>query len=96
MKLNNIVEKPIITEQSMADVHQGKYTFKVNTKASKKEIAQVVQRLFNVQVTNVTTRIMPGKQRRIGRTNKFTKTSSWKKAVVSLEEGQKIDLFEKK
>ena len=95
MKVSKTIEKPIITEKATELASKGKYTFCVVKKASKYAIKQDLQRIFGVDVTSVKTMIMPGKPKRVGKTNRFTKTSSWKKAVVSIKEGQKIDLFEK-
>jgi len=91
MKVSNIVVKPIVTEKSMAHEHEGKYYFMVNTKASKGAIANEIARLYDVEVVSVKTMIMPGKKRRVIGTRKFTKTKKWKKAIVKLKEGQKIE-----
>jgi large subunit ribosomal protein L23 len=95
MSINNVIIKPIITEKSSADAANGKYTFCVNVGASKHAVKHEIQKLFGVDVINVCSMIVPGKKKRIGKTNKFTKTKRWKKALVSLKEGQHIDLFEK-
>ena len=95
MRISSVIEKPIVTEKAVALANQGKCTFRVRLGASKKTIAAEVARLFKVDVREVKTSIVPGKPKRIGRTQRFTKTKKWKKAIVSLKEGQKIDLFEK-
>ena len=64
-------------------------------KASKRSVAQEIERLFSVDVINVNTSVMPGKKRRVLKTRLFNKTGRWKKAMVQLKEGQKIDLVEK-
>lgn len=93
MRLGNIIQKPIITEKSVALTEFDRYTFRVNRKASKGAIATEIETMFNVDVKKVRTMIMPGKKRRIRRTSKFITTQSWKKAIVTLGDGQKIELF---
>jgi len=95
MHINNVIYKAIITEKTTNLASQGKYTFRVRRNASKGKIAQDIHDLFSVDVLQAQTMIMPGKRRRVIRTNRFIKTKSWKKAVVTLKEGQKIDLFDK-
>ncbi|MFZ5424687.1 MAG: 50S ribosomal protein L23 [Patescibacteria group bacterium] len=94
MRLNNVVIKPIVTEKTMALAADGRYVFKVNLKASKNAVAENVAEVYGVNVENVKTLIMPGKKRRISKTNKFTKTKKWKKAVVQLAKGESINLIE--
>ena len=92
MRLSNIIDRPIVTEKSMALGAENRYVFKVNMKASKGSIANEIKRIYDVEVDEVNTMIMPGKKRRIMGTRRFTKTKKWKKAVVKLKEGSKIDL----
>lgn len=89
-----ILKRPIITEKSTQATSKDKFVFEVNRHASKNQIKQAIEENFKVSVTHVNTTIMPGKTRRVGRTRRFTKTSSWKKAIVQLKPGDKIDLFE--
>ncbi len=96
MRLNNIVLKPLITEKNVANNSKlNEYVFKVNYRATKGSIAQQVHELFDVKVTSVRTLILPGKQKRVGKTKQYTKSASWKKAVVRLAPDNKIDLFPK-
>ncbi len=90
-----VIKKPIISEKStaLAEV-AGRYTFEVATRANKQEIKDAVQRLFNVKVREVRTLVMHGKVKRVGRFE--TKRPNWKKALVTLEAGQKIDFFQTK
>ena len=74
---------------------ENKYVFLVNMKASKGAVANEVERIYGVDVESVSTMIMPGKKRRIMRTNKFVKTKKKKKAVVKIKDGQKIELVGK-
>ena len=90
-----IIQRPIISEKStaLAEV-AGKYVFEVAMQSRKEEIRDAVQQLFNVKVKQVRTMIMQGKSKRVGRFE--TKRSNWKKALVTLAEGQKIDFFQAK
>ena len=78
----DIILKPVITEQSTDQLTQGKYTFRVAKDANKLEIADAVEKLFNVEVTKVNTVHVRGRQKRVGRY--VGTTSSWKKAVVTV------------
>ncbi len=90
-----VIRRPIISEKSTALAEVGnRYVFEVSTQANKQEISDAVQRLFNVKVTQVRTMVMHGKTKRVGRFE--TKRSNWKKAIVTLGEGQKIDFFQTK
>lgn len=90
-----VIRRPIISEKSTALAEiGGRYAFEVSVKANKQEIRDAVQRLFNVKVRAVRTMIMHGKVKRVGRFE--TKRSNWKKALVTLAEGQKIDFFQTK
>ncbi len=92
MRVSNIVEKPIMTEKTMALEAEGRYAFRVNLRSSKGSVAKEVNRLYGVDVENVRTMIMPGKKRRIVGTSRFVKTKKWKKAIVKVKPGQKIEL----
>lgn len=88
----DIIIAPLITEKSYAATEQGKYTFKVRRGATKIEIKHSVEKLFNVKVIKVNTMNVKPKRKRLG---KFEgRTSAWKKAVVTLAEGDKIEFFE--
>lgn len=83
MKAEDIIIKPIITEKSNLDMQYGRYTFKVNPKATKIEIAHAVSKLFNVKVLKVNTITVKGKLKRVGRSE--GRTSDWKKAIVTID-----------
>lgn len=90
-----VIKRPIISEKSTALAEiAGKYAFEVAVQANKHEIKDAVQRLFNVKVSAVRTLVMHGKVKRVGRFE--TKRSNWKKAFVTLADGQKIDFFQTK
>ncbi|MDR0286512.1 MAG: 50S ribosomal protein L23 [Clostridiales bacterium] len=82
-----IILRPHITEKSMDDVGDGKYTFAVNLKATKIEIKQAVEKIFNVKVLSVNTMRRKGKKRsqRQGNSMAVGYTSNWKKAIVKID-----------
>ncbi|MDE6091709.1 MAG: 50S ribosomal protein L23 [Ruminococcus sp.] len=89
----DIILKPVITERSMDDLQEGKYTFKVANDANKSEIKKAVEVLFGVKVAKVNTLNCNGKMKRVGRF--YGKTADWKKAIVTLTEDSKaIEFFE--
>ena len=94
MKLaQDIILRPIITEESMMGVSDKKYTFKVAKDANKIEIAKAVETLFGVKVSKVNTMNVRGHLRRQGMNQGYT--ASWKKAIVTLTEDSKtIDFFD--
>ena len=83
MRPEDIIIKPIITEESNAGIQEGKYTFKVNKKATKADIARAVEKLFEVKVLKVNTMTVKGKTKRVG--YHVGKTSDWKKAIVTID-----------
>ncbi len=92
MDARDILIKPIITEKSTDMMSEGKYTFRVPLKANKYQIRDAVEEIFNVKVEAVNTMRMEGKKKRMGRYE--GKRSDWKKAIVTLKEGETIELFE--
>ena len=89
-KYLEILKAPVITEKSENEKANGKYTFKVDSKANKLEIKEAIEKIFNVKVTSIRTMNVKPKKRRVGRYTGLTNRS--KKAIVTLEEGQTIDL----
>ena len=92
MNIYEVLRRPIITEKNTMLGAQGKYAFEVDRRANKNLVKQAVEQIFNVQVTGVNMLSVPGKMKRVGRSRGMT--SSWKKAIVTLESGQRIELFE--
>jgi len=89
----SVILKPLVTEKGSKLREDGnKYLFSVVSDANKIEIKRAVQEIFNVKVKDVQTLVMHGKVKRMGAFQ--GKRPDWKKAVVTLEEGQSIDLFE--
>jgi len=89
----NIIIRPLLTEKTISKTAQNKYTFQVDLHANKIEIGDAVQRIFNVKVEKVNTLRVRGKTRRLGRFPEGTK-SAWKKAIVTLKAGDRIEVFE--
>jgi large subunit ribosomal protein L23 len=88
-----IIIKPLISEKSTDfRAKEDKYAFKVDIKANKPEIKNAVEELFKVNVVGVHTMIIHGKVKRMGRFE--GKRANWKKAIVSLKKGEKIEFFE--
>jgi large subunit ribosomal protein L23 len=89
----DIIIRPIITEKSMRDMEENKYTFAVDKSANKIEIKRAVEELFDVKVEKVNVINYTGKIRRMGRN--VGRKPNWKKAFVKLKEGSKrIEFFE--
>jgi large subunit ribosomal protein L23 len=92
-RLYDIIKRPLLTEKSTSiSEKQNSYVFEVAACADKIEIKEAVEKLFNVKVRNINTMVMHGKMKRVGRHQ--GRRSKWKKAIVTLNEGQKIQLFE--
>ena len=83
MRPEDIIIRPIITEKSNDGLQEGKYTFEVNKKATKIDIARAVEKLFEVKVLKVNTITVKGKEKRVGRN--VGKTSDWRKAIVTID-----------
>ena len=87
-----VLLRPIVTEKTTLLTGLDKYVFEVDIRANKNQIKEAVQLAFNVRVVDVNTMKMKGKQKRFGR--KVTPRPDWKKAIVTLVPGDKIELFE--
>ncbi len=93
MGVHDIIISPLVTEKSTTQREgQNQYSFKVNKRANKIEIREAVERLFKVKVREVRTTTIRGKVKRLGR--RFGKRPDWKKAIVTVKEGDRIDFFE--
>jgi large subunit ribosomal protein L23 len=94
-KIQDVIVRPLITERSTRLKEQGKYSFEVHPNATKQEIRQAVETVFKkekVEVVKVNTINVPGKIRRVGRN--VSNAYRWKKAIVTVKPGQKIEFFE--
>jgi len=87
-----IIIRPLITEKNTNWMMFNKYSFEVERNATKPQIKRAIENIFSVTVTKVHTMNVRGKRRRRGR--EFGYTRDWKKAIVTLVEGDRIDLFE--
>lgn len=94
MKAEQVLKRPIILSEKAALEKEelNKFYFEVDRGATKLDIKAAVEELFQVKVLDVNTLIMRGKMRRMGRGH--AKTKNWKKAIVTLPEGETIDFFE--
>lgn len=91
MDTYHIIKRPLRTEKSVADGEKtNSYHFEVDLKANKIQIKQAVEKFFNVKVDDVRTLVKKGKQKRVRL--KVGRTKDWKKAIVTLKEGNSIDL----
>lgn len=86
--------KPHVTEKTLKEAANSRYTFIVGKTSDKGQIARVISSLYKVTVKRVQTTLIPTKRRRIGVTAKRTDSAPQKKATVILVKGQKIDLYE--
>ncbi|TRZ95259.1 MAG: 50S ribosomal protein L23 [Dehalococcoidia bacterium] len=92
MHLYEVLRRPLVTEKTTLLQEQNRYAFEVARKAAKPQIKEAVEAAFKVKVAKVNVMTVPGKMKRIGRRQVLT--PSWKKAVVTLEPGGKIEFFE--
>ena len=91
--IHEVILRPVVTEKSTDQLDRNHaYTFVVEKGANKHEIAQAVESLFNVNVRSVRTMQYRGKERRVGK--HVGRRAAWKKAVVTLREGDTIEIFE--
>jgi len=93
LHLYDIIRRPVVTEKSdkLADEHNV-YVFEVDMRANKEQVKAAVESIFDVNVERVRTAVMPLKMGRRMR-KEYTRRSAWKKAFVTVQPGQNIDLF---
>ncbi|HID94548.1 MAG TPA: 50S ribosomal protein L23 [Candidatus Latescibacteria bacterium] len=93
MDLRRIIRRPVVTEKAMVlRDSENKYIFEVEKRANKIQIKKAVEAIFNVSVEEVRTVSVHGKPKRLGRFQ--GRRSDWKKAIVTLKEGSRIEFFE--
>lgn len=93
MNMHDVIQQPIVTEKSaIAREEANIATFRVDPAATKNEIRQAVETLFEVKVERVRTMNQPGKKKRVGK--HIGRKPAWKKAIVELAEGHTIEYFE--
>ena len=89
----DIIRKPVISERSMADAENKKYTFKVDVRANKTQVRDAVEEIFDVEVKKVNIMNVKGKKKRMGRTKGMT--AATKKAIVTLtDDSKEIEFFQ--
>jgi large subunit ribosomal protein L23 len=92
MDVRQVILEPVVSEKSYALMADGKYTFRVDDRAHKTQIARAVEEIFDVRVAAVRTAKVRSKPKRRGLHS--GRTRSWKKAIVQLAPGDRIELFE--
>jgi large subunit ribosomal protein L23 len=92
MQLFEVIRRPLVTEKNTILQSGGKYGFEVDRDATKDEIKKAVEKAFKVSVTAVNVMSVRGQEKRVGR--KQMPGSPWKKAIVTLKAGEKIQIFE--
>ena len=91
MHIRDVIVAPVITEKSHLSLEHGKYTFKVAARATKIDVRNAVEKIFDVDVDKINIQNNRAKRKTFGR---YVGTSTaWKKAVVTVKKGQKIDQF---
>jgi large subunit ribosomal protein L23 len=92
MEARELVKRPLITEKTTKLMEENKYCFLVDPKANKTQIKQAIEEIFKVKVKTVSTFNRLGKIKRMGRNE--GRRPSWKRAIVTLEAGSRIEFFE--
>lgn len=93
MDMYKVIEKPLVTEKGSGMLAEGNWVlFRVNPEANKIQIRDAVQKIFEVKVLHVNTQVVRGKRKRFGKA--MGQAKNWKKAMVQLKEGDKIEIFE--
>ncbi len=92
MHIYEVLRRPVVTEKNAMLAEQNKYTFEVARDANKPQIKEAVEKVFKVEVSSVNVIHVRGKMRTVGRGRGMS--PAWKKAIVTLERGHKIELYE--
>jgi large subunit ribosomal protein L23 len=92
MDARTVIVRPVVSEKSYALIAEGKYTFRVDDRAHKTQVSRAVEEIFDVRVAAVRTSKVRSKPKRRGLSQ--GRTRSWKKAIVQLAPGERIELFE--
>ena len=92
MDPRQVIIRPVVSEKSYSLIADGKYTFRVHERAHKTQIAHAVEEIFDVSVASVRTSWVRAKPKRRGLSS--GRTRSWRKAIVQLGPGERIELFE--
>lgn len=92
--MDSILIRPVISEQSLQNAENGKFTFIVKLSADKDEIKKAVEEKYSVKVLDIASTIVKNKVKRVGKKRTKKTTGSYKKAVIKVQKGQKISEFE--
>jgi large subunit ribosomal protein L23 len=92
MNSRQVIIEPVVSEKSYALMADGKYTFRIDDRAHKTQVKRAVEEIFDVEVVEVRTLTVRSKPKRRGLHRGYTR--SWKKAIVQLAPGDRIELFE--
>ncbi len=93
MNVYDVIKSPILSEKSMQAEMDRQYIFKVDLKANKHQVREAVQQIYDVTVDHVRILLVPAKTRTFGN-RVFIRRPKWKKAIVTLPEGESINLYE--
>lgn len=94
MRIYDVIVRPLETEKAYMLREQGKYVFVVHMNANKLEVKRAVEQIYSVDVNRVQTMVMPGKVSRLRGRRRSTRRAPWKKAVVTLASGERIEALE--
>lgn len=94
MHQNNIIVKPVISEKSMRDADAGKFTFVFAKQARKEGIKKTIEQAFSVHVVSISTSVVKGGRKKNGKQRIEEKVPAWKRAIVTLQKGEKITMFD--
>ena len=94
MEPRDVILEPVVSEKSYGLLDEGAYTFKVHKDSNKVQIRQAIESIFDVRVLKVTTANRKGKRKRNRRALTYGRRPDTKRAIVTLVEGDRIDLFE--
>jgi large subunit ribosomal protein L23 len=92
VQIFEVIRRPLVTEKNTALQSQNKYAFEVRTDSNKEQVKEAIEKAFKVNVIAVNIMTVRGREKRVGR--RKVMVSPWKKAVVTLKTGDKIQIFE--
>lgn len=92
--MHNVLVRPVFTEKSLQDAENSKFTFVVSLVSSKDAVKKAVEEAYKVHVVDIATTVVKGKVQRVGKRRTKTVVGKYKKAVVRVKKGEKIDIFE--
>lgn len=94
LHLYDVIRRPVVSEKaSMMSEENNQYVFEVAPNANKRQVQQAIEIIFEKRVKKINTMIMPAKRGMRGR-NQYWRSQEWKKAIVTLEAGEKLELFD--